>query len=127
MFSRLVLCNYTNAISWQFVQINKHRAMTIFNSRSLSQQIQDKRRTKLSAAQIEKLKNQGRRKAIKQVKKAPVFGTKREAGSECTDTLSTGANQDSGKNCALFSRYCTTEGAIGDRMREDCRATCGVC
>ena len=50
-----------------------------------------------------------------------------EEDTLCEDTMSSAHSTDSTANCEAFKAYCAVEGNIGEKMREECRLTCGAC
>ena len=92
---------------------------------SRGEDIEERRHVKLSPAQ--KIAAQALIKTTKAKKVHLMLETKRDTEEDCLDTLSTGSSQDPAKNCALFSRFCSTKGGVGDRVRAGCRSTCELC
>ena len=101
---------------------------TGYNLRSLSQHIEEKRLVKLSP--IRQISKEDQKKGLEYLKKIK-FGRKRRAkrssDEDCSDTLTSSSSQDPTKNCAMFSRFCSTNDNIGERVRAECKLTCKLC
>ena len=101
----------------------------VCNLRSISQHIEEKRLVKLSP--IRQISVEDQKKGIEYLKKIK-FGrkrrsAKRSSGEGCSDTLTSSSSQDPTKNCAMFSRFCTTDDNIGEKVRAECKLTCELC
>ena len=45
----------------------------------------------------------------------------------CEDVLANAKSPDPTLNCQTFKKYCTADGNIAERVRAECRLTCGFC
>lgn len=47
--------------------------------------------------------------------------------SECVDTLQSGSAPNPAENCVAFKKYCKAESWIGEKIRDECADSCGLC